>query len=64
MKLESLVIANQLRGDEYVPESCTQNSGTFHKNVNVSIKALGSIYIQKVKIFSSVVKTQQSVVER
>ncbi len=25
MKPESLVIADQLRGDEYVPESCTHN---------------------------------------
>ena len=28
MKLESLVIANQPRGDEYVPESCTHRQIT------------------------------------
>jgi len=29
MKPESLVIANQLRGDEYVPESCTRDARQF-----------------------------------
>lgn len=46
MKLELLVIANQLRGDEYVPESCTQHSFILLSSIDkIIIKALGSIYI-------------------
>jgi len=40
MKLESLVIANQLRGDEYVPESCTRNARQFLKKAGANPVAL------------------------